>query len=171
MKPAHLLLPLALAAALPAAYAADYNDVARVVSVTPQMERYNRPQRECRTEYVQQVYNQPAPRSGGGAVLGAIAGGIIGNQVGGGTGRAVATAAGVMAGAVAGDRLQNDRPGQTVVAEQPVQQCRMVDNWESRPNGYAVTYEYQGHTYTSVLPYDPGNRLRVAVSVTPVLQR
>jgi uncharacterized protein YcfJ len=171
MNTARLLLPLALAGALPAVHAADFDDYARVTSVTPQLERYNRPQRECRTEYVQQVYNQPAPRNGGGAILGAIAGGIIGNQVGGGTGRAVATAAGTIAGAVAGDRLSNDRPGQTVVAEQPVQQCRMIDNWETRPNGYAVTYEYHGRSYTSVLPYDPGQRLHVAVQVTPIVQR
>jgi hypothetical protein len=31
-----------------------------------------------------------------------------------------------------------------------------------------VEYVHQGKTYMSRLPYDPGDRLRVRVSVTPV---
>ena len=33
--------------------------------------------------------------------------------------------------------------------------------------GYDVEYMYKGEKYMSRLPYDPGNRLRVRVSVTP----
>ena len=47
----------------------------------------------------------------------------------------------------------------------------MVDNWESRIVGYRVTYEYHGHLYTTVLPYDPGPRMPVQVSVAPVEDR
>ena len=43
-----------------------------------------------------------------------------------------------------------------------------LDQWESRIVGYRVAYEYHGRNYTTVLPYDPGNRLRVRVSVDPV---
>lgn len=159
---AKLIVSLACLCGLSAAYAADFDDYARVVSVAPQVEQVNYPQQECHTEYVQVQRQQ---RGVGGSILGGLAGGIIGNQVGGGSGRSVATAAGAIAGAIVGDRMENS---ETPVAEsQPVNRCRTVDNWQSRTSGYAVTYEYHGHTYTNVLPYDPGERMRVRVSVMP----
>jgi hypothetical protein len=30
-----------------------------------------------------------------------------------------------------------------------------------------VTYEYHGRMYSTVMPYDPGERMRVRVSVVP----
>jgi uncharacterized protein YcfJ len=38
---------------------------------------------------------------------------------------------------------------------------------EPRIVGYDVEYTYKGENYMSRLPFDPGNRLRVRVSVTP----
>ena len=40
-----------------------------------------------------------------------------------------------------------------------MRRCRTVDHFESRLAGYRVAYEYQGRTYTTFLPYDPGSRL------------
>jgi uncharacterized protein YcfJ len=150
---------------LSVAAANDFEDSARVVSVNPQVEQVNQPRQECRTEYVT-TQRQPQ-RAMGGSIIGGIAGGILGNQVGGGSGRTAATAAGAIAGAIVGDRMENNNGG-AVVEQQPVQRCVMVDNWQTRTNGYAVTYEYRGHTYTSVMPYDPGQRLRVRVVVQPL---
>jgi len=144
--------------------AAEFDDFARVVSVTPQIEQVNYPQQECRTEYVPVQRQQQ--RGVGGSIIGGLAGGIIGNQVGGGNGRTVATAAGAIAGAIVGDRLENSE-NQVVTEQQPVRQCRTIDNWQSRTNGYSVTYEYNGRNYTTTMPYDPGERLRVRVSVMP----
>ncbi|NDP59526.1 MAG: glycine zipper 2TM domain-containing protein [Oxalobacteraceae bacterium] len=141
--------------------AADFEDTARVVRVVPQVEQFNQPQQECRNEYVQA---QRQDRSYGGSIIGGLAGGLLGNQVGGGSGRTAATAAGAIAGAIVGDRVENNNQQPS---EQVVRQCRTVDNWQSRTNGYAVTYEYNGRTYTSVMPYDPGERLRLRVSLTP----
>ena len=47
--------------------------------------------------------------------------------------------------------------------------CRMVPVQREfrRPIAYDVDYVYKGMKYRSRLPYDPGNRLRVQVSVTP----
>ncbi len=162
MKPASIRhLCLIALATITTAHAADYDDSARVVRVTPQVEQVNQPRQECNTEYV-----QAAPqRNVGGSILGGVAGGILGNQVGGGNGRTVATAAGAIAGAIVGDRVENNQQQ----GQQAVQRCRMVDSWESRNNGYAVTYEYNGRTYTSVMPYDPGQRVRLRVSLNPVL--
>ena len=52
----------------------------------------------------------------------------------------------------------------------PVKQdCRMVqvDRQFQRPIAYEVDYVYKGTKYRSRLVEDPGNRLRVRVSVTP----
>jgi len=160
---AGLLVSLVFICTLSAASAADYDDFARVLSVTPQVEQVNYPQQECRTEYVPVQRQQ---RGVGGSIIGGLAGGILGNQVGGGSGRTAATAAGAIAGAIVGDRMENS-DGAVMTEHQPVRQCRTVDNWQSRTNGYAVTYEYHGRTYSTLMPYDPGERMRVRVSVTP----
>jgi uncharacterized protein YcfJ len=158
-------------AALPLAQAVDFEDFGRVVRVQPRIEQVRQPRQECRTEYVQapvQQYQQP--RSAGGSIIGGLAGALIGNQVGGGSGRAAATAAGAIAGAVVGDRVDNDgrnynQPQQ--YQEQAVRQCRTVEAIESRTNGYDVTYDYRGRNYTSVMARDPGQRVRLRVSVEP----
>lgn len=155
---------IALSGFFGAAAATEFDDYARIVSVTPQFEQVNYPRQECRTEYVP-VYRET--RGVGGSIIGGIAGGILGNQVGGGSGRTVATAAGAIAGAIVGDRVENHGQG-GAVEQQEVRNCRMVDNWQQRNNGYAVTYDYQGRTGTVVLPYDPGQRLRVRVAVSPL---
>ena len=167
---AKLIASVLCVSALPFAQAADFEDFGRVVKVTPQVEQINRPRQECRTEYVQ--VQQPPPQRGvGGAILGGLIGGLAGNQVGGGSGRSVATAAGAIAGAVAGDRIGNsDLPSSGGVQEQQVKQCRTVDHWESRTSGYEVTYDYRGRNYTSVMSYDPGERIRLRVVVEPMQQ-
>lgn len=50
-------------------------------------------------------------------------------------------------------------------------ECRMVpvEREFRRPIGYDVDYVHRGITYRSRMPYDPGNRVRVRVSVTPVV--
>lgn len=163
---AKLLVSALSVGALPFVQAADFEEFGRVVRVSPQVEQVNRPRQECRTEYVQVQQPQQA-RSAGGSIIGGIAGALIGNQVGGGSGRTVATAAGAIAGAVAGDRVDNANQPQGGVSEQAVRQCRTVDHWESRTNGYEVTYDYRGRNYTSIMSYDPGERVKLRVSVEP----
>ncbi|MFZ4527889.1 MAG: glycine zipper 2TM domain-containing protein [Undibacterium curvum] len=168
---------IAMGGAVQTAHAADFEDFARVISVTPQMEQINVPRQDCRTEYeTTQRYRQPerqAERSNGGAILGGVAGGLLGSQVGGGNGRIAAAAAGAIAGALVGDRMDNNTNSnnnynnQSSYETRPVRQCRNVDSWETRTNGYAVTYEYHNRTYTTVMPYDPGSRLRLHVALTP----
>ena len=162
-------------AALPLAQAAEFEDFGRVVRVQPRIEQVRQPRQECRTEYVQAPVQQyPQQRSAGGSIIGGIAGALLGNQVGGGSGRAAATAAGAIAGAVVGDRVDNDgravnQPQQ--YQEQAVRQCRTVEAVESRTNGYEVTYDYRGRNYTSVMPRDPGQRVRLRVSVEPEMNQ
>lgn len=100
----------------------------------------------------------------GGTVIGAVVGAALGNQVGKGDGRTLATVAGAVAGGMIGNRIARDQG-----AQDPGQDCEMVDVQRERINvvGYDVEYMYKGEKYMSRLPYDPGNRLRVRVSVTP----
>ncbi len=50
-------------------------------------------------------------------------------------------------------------------------QCRMVpmDREFRRPIAWDVDYVHKGVKYRSRLPYDPGSRLQVRVSITPVV--
>jgi uncharacterized protein YcfJ len=154
-------------AALPLAQAQDFEDFGRVVRVQPRVEQLRMPREECRTEYVQVPVQQQ--RGVGGGVVGGIVGGLLGNQVGSGSGRVAATAAGAIAGAMVGDRSENANRGQgPAVQEQAVRQCRTVEAYESRTAGYDVTYEFRGQTYTTLMNRDPGNRVRLRVSVQPI---
>ena len=151
------------------ASAADFVDVAPVVASTPIYEQVNAPKQECWNEQV----TTPAPSSGGsplGAIVGGIAGGVIGHQIGGGRGNAVATGIGAVTGAVIGDKVDpnggvfsgNANAG---TRDQVVQRCRTVDSWQDVIRGYNVTYRYNGRDVSVRLPYDPGQEVRVSVSV------
>ena len=61
------------------------------------------------------------------------------------------------------------REGEVPPAVPPGADCRMVrvERKFRRPIAYDVDYIYRGMKYRSRLPYDPGNRLRVQVSLTP----
>lgn len=98
-----------------------------------------------------------------GTVIGAIVGAAIGNQVGDGDGRRAATVAGAVAGGAVGHNLAARQ------AEAEARGCRIVEveREERQVVGYDVEYMYKGEKYMSRLPYDPGNRLRIRVSVTP----
>ena len=165
---AKLMMSALCLGALPLTQAADYEDFGRVVRVTPRVEQVNRPRQECRNESVQ-VQQQPQ-RNAGGSIIGGIAGALIGNQVGGGTGRTAATAAGAIAGAVMGDRVDNNGAYAGGIEERTVRQCRTVDHWETHNNGYEVNYDYHGRNYTSIMSSDPGQRVRLHVSVEPAQQ-
>lgn len=107
------------------------------------------------------------------SVFGAIIGGLIGNRVGHGRNRAVETAAGAVAGGVIGNNIaaanergdsDQDEPHYTVQRH-----CRPAEQAVQRHVvAYDVEYRYRGDIYTARLPHDPGDRLRVRVTVTPV---
>ena len=54
-----------------------------------------------------------------------------------------------------------------------VETCRAVpvEREFRRPIAYDVDYTYRGAKYRSRLPEDPGNRVRIRVSVTPLVAR
>lgn len=160
-----IVLGLAGMLALPALADDVYYDTARVLSVTPQTERIYSPREECHTTYEHQPYHDTGRRDIGGAILGGVAGGLIGSQIGKGSGRVAGAAVGAATGAIIGDRIDNgDRHAH---ASRPVERCVTVDDWETVSRGYLVSYRYHGRDYTTTLPYDPGKRMPVRVSVAP----
>jgi uncharacterized protein YcfJ len=62
-------------------------------------------------------------------------------------------------------------PSREAPAEQAAADCRMVpvERQFRRPIAYDVDYLHRGVKYRSRLPSDPGNRVRVRVSVMPVV--
>ena len=161
---------MALPSLINTAYADDnYDDRARVISVTPQLQRVNNPRQECHTEYVRESYYENNDRSFGGAIIGGIAGGLLGHTVGRGNGKVAAAAVGAGVGAIVGDRVDNDRGygnrGRERVESRPVDRCVTVDNWSQVPAGYLVNYEYNGRQYSTVTDRDPGRFIPVSVAV------
>ena len=148
----------------------NYEDRARVISVTPQFERVNTPRQQCRTEYVRESYYEAPQRSNTGAIVGGVAGGLIGSRFGGGNGRIATAVLGAGLGAVIGDRYDNngrDNRGRERVETRPVESCVTVDNWSQVPAGYLVNYEYNGRQYSTVTNNDPGRFIPVSVQVRP----
>ncbi len=145
-----------------------FEAVANVVGVTPITEQVNRPTQQCWTETQQTTQAVPQQRNFLGAIIGGVAGGLLGAQVGRGNGRIAGAAVGAGVGALAGDAVANQNAGPgTVTTATPVQRCRQVDNFQAVTTGYMVTYEYDGQRFSTRLPYNPGNQLRVNVAVTP----
>jgi uncharacterized protein YcfJ len=160
-----VLFAAMLAVSLPT-MAQTTRDYAEVVSSHALREEVNQPSERCWVESAERI-GAPQERSATGAVVGAIAGGILGNHVGGGTGRALATGVGVLAGAAIGDNVGN-RDVEPRRREE--RRCVREDHWVQQVTGYEVTYRYGGMQRTVVMPRDPGRRIEVEVSVTPVIR-
>jgi uncharacterized protein YcfJ len=131
------------------------------------------PQQECYEEQVLQPAQASESDDGkrvGGTIFGAIIGGVLGNRFGKGDGRKAATAAGAVAGGVVGNNLASGNSGGSGGPPRYTTQrrCRQVDSGGPRHVvGYDVEYRYRGELYTARMVGDPGDRIRVRVSVTP----
>jgi uncharacterized protein YcfJ len=155
---------------LPATANDVYYDTARVVHVTPVTERVNSPRQECHAEYIQESYRSGG-RDNAGAIIGGIAGGLIGSQVGKGNGRVAAAAVGAATGAIVGDRIGNSPGPEYGNSTRQVERCTMVDNWQTVNRGYNVIYRFNDRTYTTMMPYEPGNTIRIRITVSPDVDR
>ena len=157
-------------------WAADYVDTAKVISSTPIYERVSEPKQECWNETVSSTstVTKSAPveeHSIGGALLGGVIGGVVGSQIGQGNGSTIATGAGAIAGAIIGDRVASNKDAQQQTTTTQVPQtreerhCRQVDNFRDVIRGYDVTYRYNGRDITARMSSQPGQTVRVGVSV------
>ncbi|HXP00884.1 MAG TPA: glycine zipper 2TM domain-containing protein [Luteibacter sp.] len=126
--------------------------------------RVETPRQECYDQPV--VRRESSGNATAGTILGAVVGGVLGNTVGKGDGRKAATVVGAVAGGAVGNNIAHngDRTYDSTETR-----CRDVStvSEQRRIAGYDVEYRYRGEVYVSRLNYDPGERLRVRVSVAP----
>ena len=177
--------------------AAEYGDVATVISATPIVERIAAPRRECFTEQVtsyderrvrvpvrEEYVTDSRPSNGAGTVLGAIIGGVVGHQFGNSSGgRDRGTAAGAIVGGLIGNSIERDNDGynsgyrrattreyaqvERIPVTRDVQRCSLVPESREVIRGYDVRYRYHDREYTTRLSYDPGPTMPVNVEVRP----
>jgi uncharacterized protein YcfJ len=124
----------------------------------------SRPREECYDTDVE--HRDTRGNNTAGTVIGAIVGGALGNTVGKGDGRRAAT----VAGAVIGGAIGNNSAGRDDRYYSSTEtRCRTVSDRvsERRIVGYDVQYRYRGDVFMSHLDYDPGERMRVRVSIAP----
>ena len=148
-------------------------DYARVVDVQPLYRevRVSEPVRECWDEPVYHTERQH-PKSAGGMLAGGLIGGIVGHQIGKGRGQKVATAVGTLIGASIGHDAVNGHGGnyeERVVGYEEHCKTRHRVSYEQVVDGYDVTYKYRGKTRQVVMPYDPGERIKMRIQITPVI--
>ena len=146
-------------------------DFAEVVHVEPirRQVRVSEPVRECWQE-TRPVSGGPFSKNHvGGTLLGGAIGTVVGNQIGHGRGKDVARVAGALIGGAIGHNVSVERARQRGEDLRSYERCdvRYRDSYVERIDGYDVTYEYAGREYMTRMPYDPGERLRVRVDVTP----
>ena len=154
------------------------SDYARVVDVDPIVRRVrvSSPQQEC--------WNEERPVSSGASgteIRSTIVGGLIGAVVGHQVAHHHNEAAGVVGGSLIGAAIGNSigasqaakRGEYRQVSYESVQRCEVNyrDEWAEQIDGYRVTYVYNGREYTTRMPYDPGQRIRVGVDVRPEIDR
>lgn len=102
-----------------------------------------------------------------GTVLGAIVGGVLGSTIGKGDGRRAATVVGAVAGGAIGNNAARGDGSSYADTER---RCHLVNDAQParRVVAYDVQYRYRGDVFMSRLDFDPGDRLRVKVSIEPV---
>lgn len=149
----------------------DYASVVEVEPITHTV-RVSTPRKECWQEQV--VHEKSRHRSASGAILGGIIGAALGNELGH---KKSNKRVGAVAGAILGSSIGNNisRNGghrrnhglYTSVEER----CRTYNDYheEERVSGYNVRYRYNGETYSTVTSRDPGDSIKLKVSITPIL--
>jgi uncharacterized protein YcfJ len=182
MKKLAIALATVFTAGATGAFAADFQDRARVVAVHPINDRIPITREECWNDRQRGYEERRVTRSdtgaaiGPGTVLGAIIGGVAGHQVGNGRGNDAATAGGAVIGGLIGNQVDRDNRGapgavtevERVPVERNVQRCRNVQEVREATVGFDVEYEFAGKRFNTRLDRDPGRYVRVAVNVMPV---
>src|SRR5690606_1657876 len=143
-----------------------YADVLRADPVY-EVVRFTEPREECQDRPV--TYREEGRQPVGGTVLGAIIGGVLGSQVGSGSGRNAATIAGAVAGGAVGRQADRRRTEPDRYYDDVETRCRVVEveRQERRVAGYDVEYQSKGDVFCAGMPYVPGSKLRVRVTVEP----
>ena len=132
--------------------------VYRIVEVSGQ-------EQQCRREEV--VYQQPSRKSSKGSLVGGILGAAVGHALGQ---RSKHRTGATIAGAIVGASIAGDNEQTRVTSRGIENRCTMVPvSWEEeRIIGYNVVYRYNGRTFETRLPFEPGESLKVRVIIAPM---
>lgn len=169
----------ALAAALftPAALAANryaaesYVIDAPVIDVNPMIEivEVSTPHEVCWNEPVERYVDDGPRGPKTSTIVGTVIGAAIGNNIARGDDRRSARVAGaLLGGAIGRDIGHANAPGRRVVSNERRCDIEHVTREEERISGYRVTYEHDGRTFVTRTRTDPGNTVRLRVSVAPI---
>lgn len=158
MKSKSVVLALTLAASFPvlAAPSLVYEATAEVLSATPLTREVPITGRVCDDAQVSAKDSSPLS-----TVLGGLVGGLLGNQIGEGSGKKAAIAAGAITGAMAGNSVGSQ-------SSTPVRCRETVTGYRTVSDGYRIRWQLHDQVRESVLPRDPGDTLRVRVSLQPI---
>lgn len=164
-------LAIAALSASTTSLAASHTDYAKVTNVSPIYETITikEPHRECRME--ERVVQRSSHRSVTPNIIGALIGGAIGNELGHNKSnkRVGAVADTILGGSIASDlnREGHHRGGSYTKTEQVCSVSHSIRH-EKQVTGYDVNYKYRGQAYSTIMNSHPGDRIRVAVDVTPI---
>lgn len=147
----------------------------KVIDVTPVYRevKVTTPVKECWQEPV--THTRPVrngANSAGGTLAGGLIGGIIGHQFGNGRGKKLATAVGTIVGAQLGHDAAKGSHASSYGSYTAYESFCEVENrvsYVEELDSYRVTYRYKGNKYQTNLPYDPGKKIKLRVTVEPVI--
>ena len=146
-----------------------FTNTARVTNVVPMYRTVQiaEPREQCYEKEVTRYnhnYNSATPMIAGG-----VLGGILGNQFGHGNGKTFMTIAGTVLGGSIGRDVGMKNKHHGYYAPQTETHCEIINDYreEERLDGYRVSYRYHGEEFNTTLPYHPGKRLKIDVSIRP----
>jgi len=146
-------------------------EYATVLEATPLYRevKVSKPVRECWDEPV--YHTRRGHRSAAGMLAGGLIGGIVGHQMGKGRGNKVATAMGTLIGAKIGHHAVNAdvQTERTLAGYEEHCKTHHRVSYEEVLDGYDVSYDYRGRQYQLVMPYDPGEHIKMRIEFTPVI--
>lgn len=133
------------------------------------------PQERCWVESVREEHQSHRHNSATSTIIGGVVGGVIGNEVGRGRSN---KRIGAVVGSLLGMSIANDiahvnrnhTPRGNRVSYRDVTRCEVTEHIETKriTDGYNVSYNYQGGSYTTRMDTHPGKRIKVMVNVQPV---
>ncbi|MEX2469535.1 MAG: glycine zipper 2TM domain-containing protein [Pseudohongiellaceae bacterium] len=175
MKKTMLTVPLSLSHMLATVTvtAQTSYEYAQVIEARPvyRLVEISTPQEQCWEEEIVVADYRRDHGSSTPVLVSTIIGGALGNAVGHNKSN---KRVGAVLGAVLGHSIGRDivrSNSRTGTQYEVVQRCETVyqQHEEERLTGYQVTYLYNGEEYTVRTDSDPGDSIRVRVSVQPVL--
>lgn len=152
----------------------EFAQVTRVEPITRPLER-RVPVEECWTETVR--YDTP-PRDDYESLTGTLIGGVIGGALGNAVGhkkknKQVGTAVGAVLGASIGHDLTRggshyQERGEGYYQDERRCETHYQTQYEEKVIGYNVWYRYRDNNYSTRMDHDPGQKIRVRVTVSPL---